>query len=154
MTDAVHAEGGRIFLQLWHVGRLSHPLVQINSERPVAPSAIKADSEFYTPEGLKPYELPRALIFNEIPSVIADFRQGAENAKRAGFDGVKIHGANGYLIDQFLREGTNTRNDAYGGYDAERAGTAISLGDADLVSFGTAFLANPDLVERFKHGRT
>ncbi|ANI59323.1 alkene reductase [Pseudomonas sp. B21-017] len=243
VTDAVHAEGGRIFLQLWHVGRLSHPLVQINSALPVAPSAIKADGEIYTPEGLKSYELPRALDLDEVPDVIADFRQGAENAKRAGFDGVEIHGANGYLIDQFLRDGTNTRTDTYGGsvenrarflkevvesvievfgasrvgvrlspifnyfsmsdsdpqatfnyaakmlsryglaylhvvelgagpfdfrelkrrfggtyianggYDAERAGTALNLGDADLVSFGTAFLANPDLVERFKHNR-
>ncbi|MEN5258383.1 alkene reductase [Pseudomonas protegens] len=242
VTDAVHAEGGRIFLQLWHVGRLSHSLVQLNNELPVAPSAIKADGEIYTSDGLKSYELPRALTLDEIPDVIADFRQGAENAKRAGFDGAEIHGANGYLIDQFLRDGTNSRTDVYGGsvenrarffkevvesvievfgvsrvgvrlspifnyfsmrdsdpqatfnyvanmlrryglayvhvvelgagafnfrdlkrrfggryianggYDAQRAEKALSSGDADLVSFGTAFLANPDLVERFKQG--
>jgi len=242
VTEAVHAKGGQIFLQLWHVGRLSHPLVQADGAQPVAPSAIKADGEIYTAEGLKPYELPRALELDEIPGVVADFSQAARNAKLAGFDGVEIHGANGYLIDQFLRDGTNKRTDAYGGsvenrarflkevveavievfgasrvgvrlspifsyfsmsdsnpqatfehaagmlsryglaylhiveagegpfdfralkrrfngpyianggYSAERAATAISQGDADLVAFGTPFLANPDLVERFKHG--
>lgn len=242
VTAAVHAEGGKIFLQLWHVGRLSHPSVQINNQSPVAPSAIKADGEIFTPEGLKPYELPRALELDEISGVIADFRRGAENAKQAGFDGVEIHAANGYLIDQFLRDGTNARTDSYGGsienrarflkevveavidvfeagrvgvrlspifnyfsmsdsdpqsvfnytakmlshyqlaylhvvelgagkldftalkrrfggtyianggYDAVRAETALDSGSADLVSFGTAFVANPDLVERFKRG--
>lgn len=242
VTDAVHAEGGLIFLQLWHVGRLSHSLVQPNGALPVAPSAIKAEGEIFTYEGLKSYETPRALDLDEIPSVVADFRQGAENAKLAGFDGVEIHGANGYLIDQFLRDGTNTRTDAYGGsvenrtrfmkeiveavipvfgadrvgvrlspnfnifsisdsnpqatfghavdvlsryglaylhvvelgegqfdfvdlksrfggtyianggYDAERAAASVRTGKADLVSFGTRFLANPDLVERFKRG--
>lgn len=242
VTNAVHAEGGLMFLQLWHVGRLSHSLVQINGALPVAPSAIKAEGEIFTYDGLKSYETPRALELDEIPSVVADFRQAAENAKLAGFDGVEIHGANGYLIDQFLRDGTNTRTDAYGGsvenrirfmkevveavipvfgadrvgvrlspnfnifsisdsnpqatfghavevlsryglaylhvvelgegqfdfaelkrrfggtyianggYDAERAATAIHTGKADLVSFGTHFLANPDLVERFKRG--
>jgi len=242
VTEAVHAKGGQIFLQLWHVGRLSHPLVQADGAQPVAPSAIKADGEIFTAEGLKPYELPRALELDEIPGVVADFSQAARNAKLAGFDGVEIHGANGYLIDQFLRDGTNKRTDAYGGsvenrarflkevveavievfgasrvgvrlspifsyfsmsdsnpqatfehaanmlsryglaylhiveagegpfdfralkrrfngpyianggYSAERAATTISQGDADLVAFGTPFLANPDLVERFKHG--
>ncbi|WP_191487961.1 alkene reductase [Pseudomonas sp. FEN] len=240
VTEVVHAEGGRIFLQLWHVGRLSHPLVQPAGALPVAPSAIKADGEIYTPEGLKPYETPRALNLDEIPGVINDFRLAAENAKLAGFDGVEIHGANGYLIDQFLRDGTNTRTDAYGGsvenrarflkevvesvievfgasrvgvrlspifsyfsmsdsdpqatfnyaakmlsryglaylhgvqlgdeafdftgfkrsfagtyianggYDAQRAAVALSAGEADLVAFGTPFLANPDLVERVR----
>ncbi|ROL68769.1 alkene reductase [Pseudomonas chlororaphis] len=243
VTDAVHTEGGRIFLQLWHVGRLSHSLVQPNGESPVAPSAIKPEGELYTPEGLKPYEMPRALGIEEIPGVVAEFRRGAENAKRAGFDGVEIHGANGYLIDQFLRDGTNTRTDAYGGsaqnrarflkevveavipvfgadrvgvrlspnlqninrlsmtdsdpqatfghtvemlsqyglaylhamelgegtfdfaelkhrfggiyianggYDGTRATEAISGGAVDMVAFGTPFLANPDLVERFR----
>lgn len=242
VTNAVHAEGGVMFLQLWHVGRLSHSLVQPNAALPVAPSAIKADGEIFTYEGLKSYETPRALELDEIPGIVADFRQAAENAKLAGFDGVEIHGANGYLIDQFLRDGTNTRTDAYGGsvenrirfikeiveavipvfgadrvgvrlspnfnifsisdsnpqatfghavdvlslyglaylhvvelgegqfdfvdlksrfggtyianggYDAERAATAVHTGKVDLVSFGTHFLANPDLVERFKRG--
>lgn len=242
VTNAVHAEGGVMFLQLWHVGRLSHSLVQPNAALPVAPSAIKADGEIFTYEGLKSYETPRALELDEIPGIVADFRQAAENAKLAGFDGVEIHGANGYLIDQFLRDGTNTRTDAYGGsvenrirfikeiveavipvfgadrigvrlspnfnifsisdsnpqatfghavdvlslyglaylhvvelgegqfdfvdlksrfggtyianggYDAERAATAVHTGKVDLVSFGTYFLANPDLVERFKRG--
>lgn len=242
VTDAVHAEGGRMFLQLWHVGRLSHSTVQASGELPVAPSAIKADGEIYTPQGLKSYELPRALDLDEIAGVVADFRQAAQNAKLAGFDGVEVHGANGYLIDQFLRDGTNTRTDSYGGsaenrarflkevvesvievfgasrvgvrlspifnyfsmsdsapqttfnhvanmlsryglaylhvvqlgegafdfaelkrrfagtyianggYDAERAESDLSSGAADLVAFGTAFLANPDLVERFSKG--
>ncbi len=245
VTDAVHAQGGRIFLQLWHVGRLSHSLVQVNGELPVAPSAVKPEGELYTSAGLKPYETPRALELAEIPGVVSDFRRAAENAKRAGFDGVEIHGANGYLIDQFLRDGTNTRTDAYGGsvenrarflkevveavipvfgadrvgvrlspnlqtikqmsmidsnaqatfghtaemlgryglaylhvmqlgdgpcnflelkrrfsglyianggYDAKRAAAAIEAGEADLVAFGTPFLANPDLVERFRLG--
>ncbi|MGJ7486421.1 alkene reductase [Variovorax sp. LT2P21] len=242
VTDAVHAEGGRIFLQLWHVGRLSHSSVQASGALPVAPSAIKADGELYTPTGLQPYETPRALTLAEIPVVVADFRQGAENAKAAGFDGVELHGANGYLIDQFLRDSTNVRNDAYGGsvqnrirflqdlveavtpvfgadrvgvrlsplfdgfakkdsdpqatyghaaemlgtyglaylhvmqlgtgsfdfielkrrfggkyianggYDAERAAAALRSGSADLVAFGTPFLANPDLVERLRNG--
>ncbi|MBV4551826.1 alkene reductase [Pseudomonas sp. SWRI102] len=244
VTDAVHAQGGQVYLQLWHVGRLSHPLVQVDGALPVAPSAIKADGEIYTPEGLKPYELPRALELEEIQGVVADFHQAARNAKLAGFDGVEIHGANGYLIDQFLRDGTNKRTDAYGGsienrarflkevvesvievfgasrvgvrlspifsyfsmsdsnpqatfeytarmlsryglaylhivelgegpfdflelkrrfagpyianggYGAARAGAAISQGTADLVAFGTPFLANPDLVERFRLGET
>ena len=227
VTDTVHAAGGLIFLQLWHVGRLSHPF-------------IKAEGELYTSEGMRAYETPRALRLDEIDGVVADFRRGAENAKRAGFDGVEIHGANGYLIDQFLRDGANVRSDAYGGsvenrirflkevveaviqvfgadrvgvrlspvlnvfsisdsdpqatfghaadmlgryglaylhvvqlgeatfdfpafkrryggtyianggYDATRAEADIEAGHADLVSFGTPFLANPDLVERFR----
>ncbi|BEO06774.1 alkene reductase [Serratia nematodiphila] len=242
VTDAVHAEGGLIFLQIWHTGRLSHRAVQPSGVLPIAPSAIKAEGEIFTPEGLKTLETPRALDILEIPGIVADFRKAAENARLAGFDGVEIHAANGYLIDQFLRDGTNTRTDAYGGsvenrarflkevveavipvfgadrtgirlspifdgfsmsdsnpretfgyaaellsqyglaylhvlqygagefdfvelkrrfggiyianggYDAERAAQAIRSGDADLVSFGTAFLANPDLVERFKQG--
>lgn len=241
VTEAVHDEGGHIFLQLWHVGRVSHSVVQANGTLPVAPSAIPAEGEIFTAEGLKAFETPRALGLEEIPGVIADYRRGAENAKRAGFDGVEIHGANGYLIDQFLRDGTNRRTDAYGGsvqnrarflkeivsevipvfgadrtgvrlspifsnyamsdsdpaatfgyaaemlgryglaylhvmqgggtgsfdfarlkrqfggtyiansgYDAARAEAAIGSGDADLVSFGVPFLANPDLVERFR----
>lgn len=242
VTDAVHSEGGKIFLQIWHVGRLSHRVVQPSGVLPVAPSAIKAEGEIFTAAGPKTLEAPRALDILEIPGIVADFRKAAENAQVAGFDGVEIHAANGYLIDQFLRDGTNTRDDAYGGslenrvrflrevveavipvfgadrtgvrispifdgfsmsdsqpqttfnfvadtlgkyglaylhamqlgagdfdfleiksrfggtyianggYDDESASEAISRGAADLVAFGTAFLANPDLVERFKQG--
>lgn len=242
VTDAVHQEGSRIFLQIWHVGRLSHRTVQPSGVLPVAPSAIKAEGEIFTVDGPKTLETPRALHIDEISGVVADFRRAAENAKQAGFDGVEIHAANGYLIDQFLRDGTNVRTDAYGGslqnrtrflkevveavipvfgpaqtgvrlsprfdgfsmsdsnprttfgyaaellsqyglaylhvlqagkgdfsftelkrrfggtyiansgYNAERAAEAIRSGEADLVSFGTPFLANPDLVERFRVG--
>jgi N-ethylmaleimide reductase len=242
VTDAVHQEGGHIFLQLWHVGRLSHSVVHPAGDLPVAPSAIPADGEIYTTEGMKPYETPRALNTLEIRGIVDDFRRAAVNAKAAGFDGVEIHAANGYLIDQFLRSGTNVRTDQYGGsvenrsrflsevinavvpvfgadrvgvrvspcfnvfsmsdsdpaatfgyvadmlsqyglaylhvvqlgeqpfdfrslktrfggtyianggYTAESAETAIRAGDADLVSFGTLFLANPDLVRRFQSG--
>lgn len=242
VTDAVHAAGGHIFLQIWHVGRLSHPVVYGDGSLPVAPSAIRPDGEIFTVQGPKAFETPRALETHEIPGIIDDFRKAAENAKHAGFDGVEIHGANGYLIDQFLRDGTNHRTDQYGGslenrarflkevveaiigvwggdrvgvrlspifdgfsmsdsnpqdifgyaaamlgsyglaylhamqlgkgefdfvafkrafggtyianggYDAERAETAITAGHADFVSFGSLFLANPDLVERFRLG--
>ncbi len=242
ITGAVHGRGGRIFLQLWHVGRLSHPLVQVDGALPVAPSSIKADGQIFTPAGLKDFVTPRALTIEEIPGIVADFAAGAMNAKRAGFDGVEIHAANGYLIDEFLRDGTNHRTDDYGGsvenrarflkevveaviavwgrdrvgvrlspvfdnysmsdldpartfgyaaellgryglaylhgmqmgsgafdfgafrrryggtyianggYDAARAEASIAAGDADLVSFGTLYIANPDLVERFRLG--
>ncbi|MBV8883848.1 MAG: alkene reductase [Chroococcidiopsidaceae cyanobacterium CP_BM_RX_35] len=247
VTDAVHARGGQIFLQLWHVGRISHPSLQPDGALPVAPSAIAAEGEAQTYEGLKQFVIPRALETAEIPGIVEQFRQGAENALSAGFDGVEIHGANGYLLDQFLRDGTNQRTDNYGGsienrarlhlevteavvgvwgaervgirlspsgtfnsmhdsnpkatfgylvealnrfclaylhllepseadmrhggtpiptsyfrplfkgnlmtnsgYDREKGDAVISSGNADLVSFGTLFLANPDLPERFK----
>ena len=121
VTKAVHDEGGRIFAQLWHVGRISHPLYQPNGKLPVAPSAIAPAGQIYTPEGMKPYTIPRALETEEIPGIIEKFRQGAENAREAGFDGVELHGANGYLIDQFLRDGTNQRTDRYGGSVENRA---------------------------------
>ena len=243
VTRTVHEAGGRIFLQLWHTGRMSHPLVQPGGVLPVAPSAVRPEGEIFTVAGLKPFETPRALAIEEIPGIVADFRHAAENAQRAGFDGIELHGANGYLIDQFLRDGTNRREDAYGGsvenrarflreiveavipvfgaartgvrlspvfpgygmrdsdpaatfghaaemlgryglaylhgmqggdpgfdftavlrrrfggtyiancgYDAGRAEAAIAAGEADLVSFGSLFLANPDLVERFRRG--
>ena len=240
VTEAVHAEGGHIFLQLWHVGRLSHSSIQLGGALPVSSSAIAPEGQIYTATGLQPYETPRALDLEEIPGIMEDFRRGAENAKRAGFDGVEVHGANGYLIDQFLRDGCNQRTDGYGGsvenrvrllkeiveaiipvygadrigvrlsptlpvfsmsdsdptatfghaaktlslyglaylhvvqpgdpdfdyaalkqafggtyianggFDAGSAAAAISSGAAHLVSFGTKFLANPDLVERFR----
>ncbi|MDH5762465.1 MAG: alkene reductase [Nitrospinota bacterium] len=114
ITDAVHQKGGHIFLQLWHVGRVSHSSYH-NGELPVAPSAIKPEGECFTYEGPKPFETPHALTLEEIPQIVNEFRQAAKNAMSAGFDGVEIHGANGYLLDQFLRDGTNHRNDEYGG---------------------------------------
>lgn len=240
ITDAVHAKGGKIFLQLWHVGRISHSSFQPQGALPVAPSAIKPNGTLFTETGPQPFVTPRALDAEEIPGIVAQFREGARNAKEAGFDGVEIHGANGYLIDQFLRDGANRRTDAYGGsienrlrfplevvdavsevwgsnrvgirlspvnpfnsmsdsdpqktfglaaetlstrklaylhvvesgdsnfdwaafrrrykgtyianggYNAARAIASLESGHADLVSFAVLFLANPDLVERFR----
>lgn len=115
VTDAVHHAGGRMFLQLWHVGRISHPDLQPDNQLPVAPSAIRPQGEAFTYEGLKPFVTPRALNTDELPGIVADFARGARLARQAGFDGVEIHAANGYLIDQFLRDGTNQRSDLYGG---------------------------------------
>jgi N-ethylmaleimide reductase len=249
VTDAVHAKGGYIFMQLWHVGRISHPDFR-NGELPVAPSAIAPRGvSTYTPDGMKPIPAPRALETSEIAGIVDEFRQGARNAKAAGFDGIEIHGANGYLLDQFLEDGTNQRTDQYGGsienrerlllevvkavtevypievvgvrlspggsfndmcdcdpqatfghvtkslaamklgylhliepspqqgehpvpdlsarffrplfpgtlmvaggYTLERANAVLKEGLADLIAFGQPFLANPDLVERFKRG--
>lgn len=247
VTDAVHEEGGRIFLQLWHVGRISHPSLQPDGALPVSASAVRPSGQAATYQGPQDYVTPRALTTEEIAGVVADYGRGAANAREAGFDGVELHGANGYLIDQFLRDGTNHRTDAYGGpvenrvrflrevteavlgawpaervgvrispsgtfndmsdsdpealfghvattldayglaylhvvealdgdlrhggramltgllrdrftgplmvnggYDAARANQVIAEGEADLVSFGTLFLANPDLPERFR----
>lgn len=115
VTEAVHARGGRIFLQLWHVGRISHPSLQPDGAAPVAPSAIKPEGNAFTYQGLQPFVTPRALETAEIPGIVEQYRAGAKNALAAGFDGVEVHGANGYLLDQFLRDGTNRRSDAYGG---------------------------------------
>ena len=242
VTDRVHDEDGKIFLQLWHVGRLSHSSVQPGGQLPVAPSAIASDGQIYTPSGLQDFETPRALETAEIPAVVDEFRQAAVNAKLAGFDGVELHAANGYIIDQFLRDGTNRRTDEYGGsienrcrflkevveavmpifgpertgvrlspvfatfsmsdshpagtfghaaqllgklgigylhviqlgadpfdyrrlkerfggtyianggYTADTAEAALAAGDADFISFGSPYVANPDLVERFSKG--
>ncbi len=245
ITEAVHERGGKIFAQLWHVGRVSHPSFQPNGELPVAPSAVTPAGHSRTLSGPQPHVEPRALELAEIPEVVAEFATGARCALNAGFDGVEIHAANGYLIDQFLRDGTNVRTDEYGGtaenrvrflrevvaaaaeiwgadrvgvrlsplsafndmsdsdpfatfgraatvldgfglaylhlvvpgssnpdseearitahlrerfrgplianggYSHEAAEETIASGRADLVSFGTSFLANPDLPERF-----
>lgn len=114
ITQAVHDKGGKIFLQLWHMGRVSHPDF-LGGELPVGPSAIAAEGKTHTPEGHKVYVEPRALRAEEIPGIVDDFRQGARRAIEAGFDGVEIHGANGYLLDQFIRDGSNQRDDDYGG---------------------------------------
>lgn len=249
VTQAVHAKGGKIFLQLWHVGRISHSSLQPDGKLPVAPSAIAPAGEVYTLQGMKPFETPRALETGELPGIVESYAQGARNALAAGFDGVEVHGANGYLLDQFLRSGTNKRSDAYGGsvenrarlllevteavckvwgaervgvrisptqpfndmhddqpqttfdyvaqrlgayglaylhvlegspgmapeqlppfdyarlrtlfagtylvncdYDFAKAASVVKDGYADLVAFGRLFIANPDLVERFKRG--
>jgi N-ethylmaleimide reductase len=121
VTDAVHAAGGRIFLQLWHGGRACHPLLN-DGAQPVAPSAIAiAGDEVHTPQGKQPYVLPRELRDDELPGIVAGFRKAAENAKAAGFDGVEVHGANGYLLDEFLRDGANKRSGPYGGTVENRA---------------------------------
>ena len=115
VTDAVHAKGGRIVVQLWHVGRISHTSLLPEGVQPVAPSAIRANAKTFTADGFVDVSQPRALALEEIPGVVDEFRTAARNAIDAGFDGVEIHGANGYLIDQFLRDGANHRDDAYGG---------------------------------------
>jgi N-ethylmaleimide reductase len=246
VTRGVHEAGGRIFLQLWHVGRISHPSLQPGGALPVAPSAIRPAGEAVTYEGMQAFVTPRELDREEIEAIVEDYAQAARNALRAGFDGVEIHAANGYLIDQFLRDGSNHRTDAYGGslenrarflrevtaavcavtgadrvgvrlspensfndmqdsrpretfehaagllggfglaylhvvesdmitgqrtldydrirtafggnymanckYDLARAQQAIQSGAVDMVSFGTLYIANPDLVERFSKG--
>ena len=245
ITDAVHKEQGQIFLQLWYCGRISHPDLLPDKQLPVAPSAIKPEGEAITYEGMKAFVEPRALETNEIKEIVSQYKNAAQMAKKAGFDGVEIHAANGYLIDQFLRDGSNQRSDEYGGneenrmrflneiidavfevwdsksvgirltpensfnsmsdsdpqahfnyfisqlnarnlaylhllegdmmggaskvdyralrdayngiyianngYDKDRAQTAIKNGDCDLVAFGVPFLANPDLVYRYKN---
>lgn len=244
LTDAIHAEDGRIFIQLQHCGRISHPSLQLNEALPIAPSAIKPAGQAVTYSGMQDFLEPRALETHEISDLVEQFKKAAEFAKQAGFDGIEIHGANGYIIDQFLRDGTNHRVDSYGGsvknrmrllneildavcliwpanrvgvrltpensfnsmsdsnpqenfeyfmeqlssrdlayvhvlegdmmtkqsvvdykilrskfkgpyianngYDLARAKVAIENGTVDLVAFGVPFLANPDLVRRFK----
>jgi N-ethylmaleimide reductase len=251
VTDLVHKRGGLIFLQLFHCGRISHPSLQPGGAAPVAPSAIKPKGEAMTYKGPRPFVEPRALQKEEVAGIVEQFRRGAENAREAGFDGVELHAANGYLLDQFLRDGSNQRTDQYGGsvenrarflfevteavvnvwgegrvgvrispenpfndiydsnselifshvaeglnrfplaylhvveidlsnptdfsaslnsitqilrgvnkgayvtnggYDRDAAERVLETGDADLVSFGRLFLANPDLPERFKRG--
>lgn len=116
IIEAVHGAGGHIFLQLWHCGRASHSSFHANGQLPVAPSAIAIQGDpIHTPTGKYPHEIPRALETEEIPLIVEDYRQAAERAKWAGFDGVEIHGANGYLIDEFLQSKTNQRSDRYGG---------------------------------------
>jgi len=244
VNDAVHAKGGRLFAQLWYCGRISHPDLLPDTQQPVSASAIKPAGDAVTFAGLQPFVEPRALHTDELPGIVDQYRQAAKRAREAGFDGVEIHSANGYLLDQFLRDGTNRRTDRYGGslenrtrllmdvlsavleiweparvgvrispensfndirdsdpqttfdfvaralsgkglgylhvvegemmggessvdyqqlrehfdgyymancgYDKARAGSVIASGAADMVSFGQLFLANPDLVQRFK----
>ncbi len=135
VTDAVHQQGGLIFLQLWHVGRVSDPYY-LNGELPVAPSAVKPAGHVSLLRPMKDFETPRALTLDEIKEVIAAYRQGAMNAKAAGFDGVHVHGANGYLLDQFLQDSTNLRTDEYGGSLENRARLLLEVTDACIEVWG------------------
>jgi N-ethylmaleimide reductase len=130
VTEAVHSRGGRIFPQLWHVGRVSHPSLQPGGALPVAPSAIQPEATSYTMAGFEPCVAPRALATSEIPEIIEQYRRAAANALAAGFDGIEIHAANGYLIEQFLRDSTNKRTDAYGGSRENRARLLLEVIEA------------------------
>ncbi len=136
VTDAVHAEGGSIVLQLWHVGRISHPSLQPGGALPVAPSAIKPKGQAFTETGFQDFVTPRALAAEELPGIVADYARAARNAIAAGFDGVEIHVANGYLLDQFLRDGTNHRTDQYGGSVENRLRFPLQVVDAVVAAVG------------------
>jgi N-ethylmaleimide reductase len=137
VTDAVHARGGRIFLQLWHGGRACHPLLN-DGAQPVAPSPIAITGDtVLTPQGKQPYVVPRELRDDELPGIISGFRKAAENARAAGFDGVEVHGANGYLLDEFLRDGANRRDGPYGGPIEHRARLLCEVVEAVCAVWGS-----------------
>ncbi|MGB6007740.1 alkene reductase [Castellaniella sp.] len=141
VTDAVHAQGGRIVVQLWHVGRVSHVSLQAGGQAPVAPSAVQANGKTYVigadgQGGFVPTSMPRALDAGELPGIVQDYRRAARAALDVGFDGVEIHGANGYLLDQFLRRGANQRDDAYGGPIPHRARLLLEVVDAVVAETG------------------
>ena len=136
VTDRVHAAGGKIFLQLWHVGRISHVDLQPNGGAPVAPSAIRADAKTFVGNAFVDTSTPRALELDEMPGIVEDFRRAAANAIRAGFDGVEVHGANGYLLDQFAKDGANRRTDAYGGSIENRARLMLEVTKAVVAEVG------------------
>jgi len=136
VTQAVHDRGGRIYCQLWHVGRISHPDLQPDGRLPVAPSAIRPAGQVYTPTGPQDYVTPRALEADELPGLVRAYRVAASNAIAAGFDGVEVHGANGYLLDEFLRDGSNQRTDAYGGSLAKRARLLLEVVEAVVGAVG------------------
>ncbi|MBW6492309.1 MAG: alkene reductase [Lentimicrobium sp.] len=138
VTEAVHAKGGLIFLQLWHVGRLSHTLLQPGHALPVSASAISAGDLITTPEGKKPMEIPRALELSEIPGIVDDYRKAAANAMMAGFDGVEIHAANSYLLDQFMHSSANVRTDIYGGSIENRCRLTLEVTKAICDEIGSA----------------
>src|ERR1700730_15624719 len=135
ITDAVHDAGGHISLQLWHVGRISHPIL-LNGETPVAPSAIAPEGRVKLLRPHQRYVTPRALAHLEIAGIVEDYRRGAENAQRAGCDGVEMHGANGYLLDEFLQDSTNKRTDEYGGSIENRARLMLEAVDAAISVWG------------------
>jgi N-ethylmaleimide reductase len=130
VTQAIHARGGRVFAQLWHVGRVSHPSLQPGGALPVGPSAIRPDTAVFTEKGLQPCVTPRALEIEEISGIVEHYRRATRNALAAGFDGVEIHAANGYLIEQFLRDSTNKREDTYGGSRENRARFLVEVAQA------------------------
>lgn len=136
VTNAVHAKGGKIFVQLWHVGRISHVDLQPNGASPVAPSAIRADTKTFVNNTFTEVSEPRALELYEIPAIISDFRQAAANAITAGFDGVEIHAANGYLLEQFIKDGANQRTDIYGGSIENRARLLLEVVEAIVSEIG------------------
>jgi N-ethylmaleimide reductase len=136
VTGAAHAAGGRIFLQLWHVGRISHPSLQPDGALPVAPSALAPAGQAWTLDGMKPYVTPRALDAAELSGIVEQFRKAAANAKAAGFDGVEVHAAHGYLLDQFLRDSTNRRTDGYGGTASNRARLLVEVMEAVAGEWG------------------
>lgn len=136
VTDHVHERGGRIFLQAWHVGRISHTSLQPNGGAPVAPSAIRANTKTFVNNAFTEVSEPRALELSEIPGIIDSYKRGAANAIEAGFDGVEVHGANGYLLDQFARDGTNKRTDAYGGSIENRAKLMLEVSQAIVGEIG------------------
>ena len=138
VTEAVHERNGKIFLQLWHAGRVAHPAFLESGELPVAPSSIAAYGMADTAEGQQPHVVPRELKLEEIPGVIEQFQEGAKNAKEAGFDGVEIHGANGYLLDQFLQDNSNQREDEYGGSVEKRSRFLIEVTQALVEVWGKA----------------
>jgi 2,4-dienoyl-CoA reductase-like NADH-dependent reductase (Old Yellow Enzyme family) len=137
ITEGVHAAGGRIFMQLWHVGRISDPSF-LGGQPPVAPSAIAAQGNVSLLRPQRPYPLPRALATEELPGIIEAYRRGAENARKAGFDGVEVHGANGYLLDQFLQDSSNHRTDGYGGPIENRARLMLEATDAVVSVWGAS----------------
>lgn len=137
ITQAVHDAGGKIVIQLWHVGRISHPDFQPNGVLPVAPSALRPAGQVFTAQGMKDFVTPRALETSEIPGLIENYVQAAKNAMEAGFDGVEVHAGNGYLIDQFLRSSTNQRTDAYGGSTENRARLLLEILDGVCAAIGS-----------------
>lgn len=136
VTDAVHAKGGKIVIQLWHVGRISHPSLLPNNALPVAPSAIKPAGQAFTYQGLVDYVVPRALAVSELPGIVADYVHATKAALAAGFDGVEVHAANGYLLDQFLRDGSNKRTDNYGGSFENRTRLLLEVTKAVIQAAG------------------
>jgi N-ethylmaleimide reductase len=136
VTDRVHERGGRIFIQIWHVGRISHTSLQANGGAPVAPSAIRAKTKTFVSGSFAEVSEPRALELSEIPGIIDDYRRATQNALAAGFDGIEIHGANGYLLDQFAKDGTNKRTDGYGGSIENRARLMLEVSKAVAAEAG------------------